>query len=73
MTLPLGYSLDRDADGDWVLTPPADVTIFSEPGEGLLIGDCTREEAEADALEHLAAIGIANKQPRLAHQSNQPA
>ncbi|KQM88630.1 hypothetical protein ASE67_02500 [Sphingomonas sp. Leaf23] len=35
--LPVGYELEQDIDGDWVLIPPADVTIFSMPGEGWLV------------------------------------
>lgn len=38
--LPTGYTLERDADGDWILIPPPDVTIFSAPGEGWLVTDC---------------------------------
>ena len=37
--LPDGYTLEQDDDGDWWLFPPADVTIFSAPGEGWLIAD----------------------------------
>ena len=35
--LPSGYTLERDQDGDPILVPPADIIIFSEPGEGWLI------------------------------------
>lgn len=57
--LPIGYSLEQDQDGDWILVPPEDVTIFSVPGEGLLIGTCDRETALADALEYLAGLAAA--------------
>jgi hypothetical protein len=52
--LPPGYHLEQDSDGDWLLVPPNDVTIFSEPGEPLLIGHCDRADAMADALAWLA-------------------
>lgn len=58
LELPPGYSLDQDSDGDWVLIPPADVTIFSVPGEPLLIGPCDRATALYDAIEHLQGIDI---------------
>ncbi len=51
--LPVGYELEQDQDGDWILWPPMDVTIFSAPGEGLLIGRCDYETALSDALEYL--------------------
>ena len=54
-TLPEGYSLEQDADGDWVLLGPPDVILYREPGEGLLIGKCDEATALADALEHLAS------------------
>lgn len=53
--LPEGYSLEQDGDGDWVLMGPPDVVLFSEPGEGLLIGRCDEATALSDALEHLAS------------------
>ncbi len=56
--LPHGYSLDQDDDGDWILSPPESVTIFSAPGEGLLIGQCDRNTALMDALDHLATVGV---------------
>lgn len=56
--LPPGYELVLDRDGDWILTPPEDVTIFSMPGEGLLIGACDRETALADARKHLAEVAV---------------
>lgn len=54
--LPDGYTLEKDDDGDWVLVPPEGVTIFSTPGEGLLIGVCTEDEALSDALDWLAKL-----------------
>lgn len=56
--LPPGYSLEEDSDGDWVLIPPAGVTIFSVPGEPLLIGACDRATALSDAIEHLQGIDV---------------
>ena len=55
--LPEGFTIERDTDGDYVLCVPEDVTVFSEPGEGLLLGRCTLEEAEADAAAYLAQTG----------------
>lgn len=52
-TLPAGYTLEQDQDGDWLLCPPDDVTLFSEPGEPLLIGTCDEETALSDALGFL--------------------
>ncbi len=54
--LPDGFTLEQDQDGDWVLFPPANVTIFSTAGEGLLIGKCDYETALSDALMHLEDI-----------------
>lgn len=55
-SLPDGFELVEDEDGDWVLIPPSDVTIFSEPGEPLLIGECDYETALGDALAWLDGI-----------------
>ena len=49
-------SLEQDDDGDWLLVPPSDVTIFSVPGEPLLIGTCDEETARQDAIEWLDGI-----------------
>ena len=35
--LPMGYRLTCDADGEWILTPPDGVTIYSEPNEGWIV------------------------------------
>lgn len=51
-----GCTLEKDDDGDWILWPPANVTIFSAPGEGLLIGSCDAETAIADSHAYLATI-----------------
>jgi hypothetical protein len=53
--LPEGFTLEIDTDGDWVLCPPDDVTIFSAPGEGYLIGLCDAATAFSDALDYLAS------------------
>lgn len=37
--LPPGFMIERDQDDDPILIPPANVTIFSEPGEGWLVTD----------------------------------
>jgi len=50
-------SLELDSDGDWILWPPTDVTIFSAPGEGFLIGRCDEATARRDAEEYLAELG----------------
>lgn len=55
-TLPPGFELEQDEDGDWVLIPPPDVTIVSEPGEPLLIGDVDYKFALEDALQILDGI-----------------
>lgn len=63
--LPKGYSVERDSDGDWVLIGPADVTIYSVPGEPVVLWDA-RDEAEATdmALEYLTSIpNHPNKSP----------
>lgn len=54
--LPVGLTLEVDEDGDWVLCPPADVTIFSAPGEGYLIGQCDAATAFADALAFMSTL-----------------
>lgn len=65
--LPAGYYVTRDDDGDWVLIPPADQTIFSEPGEplllaeGFLLEDDTKKAAVAAAQQHLTSIGLINR------------
>lgn len=57
-TLPAGYSVWADDDGDWWVTPPTDVQLFSEPGEPLLLGDpgMTKPDAEAYAADQIAHI-----------------
>lgn len=65
MTLPSGYTLEFDDDGDPVLVPPADVTIFSAPGEGWLVTagymTCRDWDSESDLIaaccEYLKDIG----------------
>jgi hypothetical protein len=49
-----GYCVERDSDGDWVLIPPEDVTIFSAPGEGVLLGAQSESDAFAEAIDYLA-------------------
>lgn len=61
MQLPEGYELEQDTDGDWVLIPPADVTIFSDPGEGWIVTRDymqgrdwdNRSDVEAACIEYL--------------------
>ena len=57
-TLPAGYSVWAADDGDWWVTPPADVQLFSEPGEPLLLGDpgMNKADAEAYAADRIAHI-----------------
>ncbi len=54
--LPKGFRLWQDRDGDWWLEPPATVTIYSEPGESVLLGRCSRELAMDDALAYLRGV-----------------
>lgn len=56
MAMPDGYEVCLDSDGDWVLIGPADVTIFSVPGEPVLLAASTAEEAEIEAIDYLASI-----------------
>ena len=51
--LPDGYFVERDSDGDFVLIPPPDVTIFSEPGEPVLLGADNKASARIEALDYL--------------------
>lgn len=51
-----GYEVVQDSDGDWVLIPPEDVTIFSVPGEPLLLAAVTEGEAVAEASGFLASV-----------------
>lgn len=50
----VGYSIEQDDDGDWVLIPPENVTIFSVPGEGVLLSASNESDALAEALNYLA-------------------
>lgn len=54
--LPEGFTVERDSDGDWVLVPPEDVTIFSVPGEGYLLDAETEDEARSAAITYLRSI-----------------
>ena len=70
--LPIGYSLDRDDDGDYWLVPPSSVTIFSEPGEPWLVTDdhmvgrdwLRQEDVMAACCDYLAAIAAARGEVR---------
>jgi hypothetical protein len=61
--LPTGYEVEQDGDGDWLLVPPADVTIFSTPGEPWLVTDDymrggdwdSRTDVTAACVQYLAA------------------
>ena len=64
-SIPADFSLEQDDDGDWILFPPVDATIFSIPGEGWLVTDafmqgrdwgCEADVAAACA-EYLDSIG----------------
>lgn len=53
--LPQGYSVWSDEEGDWWLMPPSDVTIFSVPGESLLLVEsASYGEAVREAMAFLA-------------------
>lgn len=54
--LRFGCEVDQDSDGDWVIIPPPNVTIFSEPGEGVLLVAENREAALAEAEEYLSYL-----------------
>ena len=66
-TLPEGYDLEQDQDGDWWLFPPESVTIFSVPGEGWLVTDDymngrdwnNRNDILKACIDYLAAIAKA--------------
>lgn len=58
--LPLGFFVTRDDDGDWVLVPPAGRTIFSAPGEPLLLtvgNEATKRDAVSASQQYLRKIG----------------
>ena len=54
--LKFGCSVEQDSDGDWVIVPPIDVTIFSVPGEPFLLAASTEQEANEEASAYLNAI-----------------
>lgn len=55
--LPAGYIVHADRDGDWWLEGPEHVTLFSVPGEILLLGRCADEsEAVTAALQELRVL-----------------
>ena len=56
MTLKFDCTVERDTDGDWIICPPDHITIFSEPGEGVLLGAMTEAEAMQEAAEYLDGI-----------------
>lgn len=56
ITLKFGCSVEQDSDGDWVIVPPLDVTIFSVPGEPFLLAASTEQEAHEEALAYLAML-----------------
>ena len=56
MKLPFDCTVERDSDGDWVICPPDNVTIFSVPGEGYLLAASTEEDAVQEAQAYLAGI-----------------
>lgn len=53
--LPDGFSIEQDQDGDWVLVPPLDVTIFSVPGEGWMVTDCYMQGRDWDSPNDIIA------------------
>lgn len=46
--LPQGYSVEKTTADDWILLPPSDVTIYSVPGEGIILA---AEDAAAAVVE----------------------
>jgi hypothetical protein len=54
--LKFGCTVEQDNDGDWIICPPDHITIFSVPGEGVLLGAMTEAEAMQEAAEYLACI-----------------
>lgn len=54
--LKFGCTVEKDSDGDWVICPPANVNIFSEPGEGYLLGASNEEDAYKEAENYLSRI-----------------
>jgi len=54
--LKFGCIVERDSDGDFCIIPPANVKIFSEPGEGVLLAAETEYAAITEAEVYLSAI-----------------
>jgi len=54
--LKFGCTVEQDTDGDWIICPPDHITIFSEPGEGVLLGAMTKAKAMQEAAEYLDCI-----------------
>lgn len=57
IVLPMNCALGQDEDGDWWIIPPADVLIYSEPGEMALLGSYTSiADAISEAEDYLANV-----------------
>lgn len=56
MNLKFGCVVEQDSDGDWIICPPADVKIFSVPGEAVLLRSTSEADAIKEAKEYLSAI-----------------
>lgn len=54
--LPQGYSVEQDTDGDWILLPPSNVTIYSLPGEGIILSPDDGAAALIEAQTILAGL-----------------
>ncbi len=52
--LRFGCTVEIDTDGDFVICPPDDVTIFSVPGEGVLLAADNLAAAILEADEYLS-------------------
>ena len=53
---PTGYEVCQDSDGDLVLLGPEDVTIFSVPGEPVLLMAHTKDAAIIEGLRYLRSV-----------------
>jgi hypothetical protein len=45
------FDVAQDDDGDWLLVPPAEITVFSEPGEPWLVTDDAMRGADWSSTE----------------------
>lgn len=57
-SLPEGFTLEQDDDGDWLLIPPQTVTIFSVPGEPWMITTDFMQGRDWDNQSDLVAASL---------------